>query len=528
VSTIEDYTRDLSDLAGLAAHPHAVADVLSRALDSLSEIVPYDLAAVMELEGQTLRVVAAAGSLAGPQVLSHKLDLSKAATVRKALEQRRPIALTEHEHRSDEGDPYDGVLDLPPGHACMVVPLFAGDRSLGVISLDRKVCETYSNHSVQQAGVYGRLVALSLVLARQSELLSRYRSQLREQNRLLEERIGVDQAACQRLESSRSLRMRDLTQRAKQVAQADVPVLIQGETGTGKEVLARAIHGYSRRKDRPFVTLNCAALPEHLVESELFGHVKGAFSGAARDRAGRFITANGGTLLLDEIGEMPLAAQAKLLRVLQEGTFEAVGSDQTVRVDVRVIAATHVDLKTAIQQGRFREDLYFRLAIFPLVVPPLRERREDILTIAEHFLTQQNTADGRDFQLSPSAVAALDAYEFPGNVRELINALERALILCPDTTISAQDLALPVGRRDHSPTDIPKIEKAETTSARLPTFKEQERNFLLRALASTSGRVHGPLGAAVMLDLKPTTLQSKLKKHGIDRASFVPTNNKAS
>lgn len=524
MGALEDYTQDLNELATLAGQPGAVSDVLSRALDALAEIVPYDLAAVMELNGSTLKVVAAAGVLASPKVLGHRLSLATATTVRKALEQRRPIALTEHEHNSDEGDPYDGVLDLPPGHACMVVPLFAGDRSLGVISLDRRICETYSSHSVQQAGIYGRLVALSLLLARQSELLSRYRSQLREHNRLLEERIGTDEAACRKLEDSRSPNMRALAQRAKQVAAADIPVLIQGETGTGKEVLARAIHGYSARGEQPFVTLNCAALPENLVESELFGHVKGAFSGASRDRAGRFVTANGGTLLLDEIGEMPLSAQAKLLRVLQEGTFEAVGSDHTVRVDVRVIAATHVRLTDAIAAGRFREDLYFRLAIFPLGVPPLRERRDDIFAIAESFLDNHRVGNNsRTYELSADAREALSLYDFPGNVRELLNALERALILCPDSTISAKDLALPIEGDEGSQHGVGSAAAPNSVHEAFPTFRAQERQFLLRALSLTSGRVHGPEGAAALLDLKPTTLQSKLKKHGIDRAAFART-----
>src|SRR5690606_11260422 len=217
-------------------------------------------------------------------------------------------------------------------HSCMVVPLFASNRTLGLITLDRAVCEPYTPDVVQLAGVYGQIVSMAMLFAEQTQLLSRYRHQLREEKRLLQEEVGGVDWAIRQLESSRSNKMADLVRVAKQVAASQLPVLIGGETGSGKEVLAQAIHAWSPRSKGPFVKLNCAAIPENLVESELFGHVKGAFSGAAMARRGRFLTANGGSILLDEIGDMPLGAQAKLLRVLQEGTFEALGSDDTIRV----------------------------------------------------------------------------------------------------------------------------------------------------------------------------------------------------
>src|SRR5690606_37865212 len=214
---------------------------------------------------------------------------------------------------------------------------------------------------------------------------------------------------------------------AKQVAASQLPVLIGGETGSGKEVLAQAIHAWSPRSEGPFVKLNCAAIPENLVESELFGHVKGAFSGAAMARRGRFLTANGGSILLDEIGDMPLGAQAKLLRVLQEGTFEALGSDDTIRVDVRVIAATHTDLREAVQNGTVREGLYDRLAGFPIQLPALRDRVEDIPIIASEVLERLAAKTGRGpWTLSNPALERLVAHPWPGNVRELANVLERA------------------------------------------------------------------------------------------------------
>ncbi|MDH3729172.1 MAG: sigma-54 dependent transcriptional regulator, partial [Myxococcales bacterium] len=248
--------------------------------------------------------------------------------------------------------------------------------------------------------------------------------------------------------------------------------------------------------------------PENLVESELFGHVKGAFSGADRRRPGRFLTANGGTLLLDEIGDMPLSAQSKLLRVLQEGTFEPVGSDEMIRVDVRVIAASHADLEGAIANGSFRSDLYYRLAALPLELPALRDRIEDIPMIAEQFLEQLAQRTGRGpWRLSDGALDAVMNESWPGNVRELVNTLERATILQPGGVIDATHLALGGAAVIGSPST-----EGENLPKMLP-LQEHERRYLAQALRRTNGKIYGVDGAAQLLGLKPTTLQSKLKKH---------------
>ncbi len=306
--------------------------------------------------------------------------------------------------------------------------------------------------------------------------------------------------------------MQHIARVAKQVAGADLPVLISGETGTGKEVLAQAIHAWSPRSDRPFIKLNCAALPENLVESELFGHVKGAFSGAATERRGRFLTANGGTLLLDEIGDMSLATQAKLLRVLQEGTFEPVGSDRSVKVDVRVLAASHVDLRDAVLAGSFREDLYYRLAGFPLELPPLRRRTEDIAGIAQGVLESLARRTGRGpWSLSKAAIVKLAGHRWPGNVRELVNVLERAVILQPAGEVEPQHVLLAPGAVD--------VAAVSTEVAGVfPPFDDMQREYFERALAKTHGKIYGPQGAAALVGMKPTTLQSRLKKLGIDPA----------
>ncbi|MGB5811417.1 MAG: sigma 54-interacting transcriptional regulator [Polyangiales bacterium] len=505
---LQDYTADLRALAEMAGQPHQLETVLHHALAALRDVVPYDLAAVLALHGEELVVEVADGPLANDRVRHHRLKLDDFPTIVRALETRKPIALEEHNHAGTEGDPYDGVLDLEHGHSCMVVPLYAADRSLGIITLDRAVCQTYRPEAVDLAGVYGQLVAYAMLFAEQTRLLNRYRLALQEQNRLLVEEIGGSQA-CDAMESSRSAPMRQVTELAKQGAAADIPILIRGETGTGKEVLAQAIHAWSGRGEGPFVKLNCAAIPENLVESELFGHVKGAFSGADRRRQGRFLTANGGTLLLDEIGDMPSSTQSKLLRVLQEGTFEPLGSDQEVRVDVRVVAASHVDLERAIEQGRFRSDLYYRLAAFPLELPPLRERIEDLPGLAHNFLGQLAQRTGRGpWVLSDAALDALMDESWPGNIRELVNALERATILQPKGVIDMPHLVLH-GATQARPSPGPSAPTA------MVTLREHERRYLAQALRRTRGKIYGDDGAAKLLGLKPTTLQSKLKKHGL-------------
>ncbi len=516
-----DHTEDLQQLVELASQPAALDDVLERALHSLNRVIPYELAGLYELRGERLTMRVAVGPLASPKVRGHTLELSRFPSVRRALETRQPIPLKEHDHSGDEGDPYDGLLDLPPGHSCMVVPLFAGDESLGIITLDRQICEPYAATAVTLAGVYGQVVSIAMAFARQADRLDRYRRRLEEHNRLLIEDAGSGNEAGARLEASRSPAMRELVRLARQVAEADMPVLLRGETGTGKEVLARAIHAWSRRAERPFITLNCAAIPENLVESELFGHVRGAFSGATRDRQGRFATANGGTLLLDEIGDMPLAAQGKLLRVLQEGAFEPVGSDRSVSVDVRVIAASHVDLLAAVQAGRFRQDLYYRLAVFPLQLPPLRERPQDVVPLAEGVLAELARRRGRGpWSLSSGAADRLRSAAWPGNVRELANVIERATILQPSGVIGAEHLTLQQG-----PPLVMAVDRAGTKAehAELLPLREAERRHLIAALRRTGGKIYGRDGAARLLDLKPTTLQSKLKKHGINRLQVVET-----
>jgi transcriptional regulator with GAF, ATPase, and Fis domain len=298
------------------------------------------------------------------------------------------------------------------------------------------------------------------------------------------------------------------------VAPTDATVLITGESGTGKELVARAIHERSARHDRPLVKLNCSAVPEGLFESEFFGHVKGAFTGALKDKPGRFELADGGTLFLDEIGEVPLAMQAKLLRVLQEQELERVGDTRTRKVNVRVIAASNRDLKREVDEGRFRRDLFYRLSVFPIEVPPLRGRIKDIEPLVIHFIRQSTRRLNRaEPQLTRAALDQLVAYDWPGNVRELQNTVERAIILWRDGPLTFD---IPSMRaREHSDShETPKTKAAPPTRNEL---KRQEREAIINALKQTNGKVSGPSGAAELLGMKPTTLASRISALGVDR-----------
>ena len=302
----------------------------------------------------------------------------------------------------------------------------------------------------------------------------------------------------------------------QEVAGTDANVLILGETGTGKELIARAIHRKSHRCEKPLIKVNCAAMPATLIESELFGHEQGAFTGATKKREGRFALADGGTIFLDEIGELPVELQVKLLRVLQEGEFEPVGSSRTQKVDVRVIAATNRDLKQATKEGKFREDLYYRLNVFPIELPPLRERGDDISLLASTFTNKFAQRMGRLIEpLSEACIDRLKAYGWPGNVRELQNVIERAVITARDGRLNL-DRALPESAKEM----IAEAVLSAETPKRVRTAKELEeleRANLMAALEATGWRVAGEAGAAQLLGMKPTTLSSRIKALGIER-----------
>ncbi len=350
-------------------------------------------------------------------------------------------------------------------------------------------------------------------LSKSLEELRQLKAQLQSENLFLREEVdrGVTHADI----IGRSAPLARVLEQVELVAGTSSTVLISGETGTGKELVARAIHQHSDRKHRLFIAVNCAALPATLVESELFGHEKGAFTGAIARRVGRFEQADGGTLFLDEVGELPLETQAKMLRVLQLGEFERVGGDRPLRTNVRVIAASNRDLEQAVRDGRFRSDLYHRLSVFPIHLPPLRERREDIPLLAAYLVTRKARQLGRNIERIPHLILdRLTAYDWPGNIRELENVLERAIILSPGTSLRLEAIHLgsaasPRSRERHA-------QRGNAADAgETDTLQSLERAHILRICQATAWKIKGPTGAANKLGLNPSTLYSRMKKLGI-------------
>jgi formate hydrogenlyase transcriptional activator len=365
----------------------------------------------------------------------------------------------------------------------------------------------------EAGGKYARVMFLDIT---DRVLMEQEKARLEAHNAYLLEEIRAEQNFGDIIGGSPGLRK--VTQQVQLVAPTDATVLITGESGTGKELIARAIHERSARRDRPLVKLNCSAVPEGLFESEFFGHVKGAFTGALKDKPGRFELADGGTLFLDEIGEVPHAMQAKLLRVLQEQELERVGDTRTRKVDVRVIAASNRDLKKEVDEGRFRQDLFYRLSVFPVELPPLRERPGDIAPLVAHFIRQSARRMNRpEPQLSKTALGQLVTYHWPGNVRELQNTVERAIILWQDGPLTfdlpARRACENTGERARPSTHSELLTRDE--------IKRKEREAIVNALKRSNGKVSGPGGAAKLLGTKPSTLASRISSLGINRRTLT-------
>ena len=383
--------------------------------------------------------------------------------------------------------------------AC-IVPLISPNRTLGTLSLASLREGAFLQEDVDLLTQVASQVAIAVENALAFQEIGELKNKLSEEKLYLEEEIRTDYNFEEIVGESAALK-RVLSQ-AETVAPTDSTVLILGETGTGKELVARAIHNLSRRRDHTFVKVNCAAIPTGLLESELFGHERGAFTGAISQKVGRFELAHQGTLFLDEVGDIPLELQPKLLRVLQEKEFERLGSTRTLRIDVRVVAATHRDLARMAAEGEFRSDLYYRLNVFPIAIPALRERPEDIPLLVRYFAQKFARRNNKSFETIPSEdMEELARYHWPGNVRELENLLERAVILSRETV-----LRIPLGEL-----------RPLAEDARPSTLEAAEREHILRALRDTHWVIGGPSGAAARLGLRRTTLQSRIKKLGISR-----------
>jgi formate hydrogenlyase transcriptional activator len=477
---------------------------ITSALKALTEIMDFDRVYVASLDSTSieLNVLSAWTRLGIPDltfkvVNDHYPWLVQQIIAGKLVSVSSPAEL-----------PSEAVVDreymLSSGEqSLLVIPLFIGAEVIGMICFNAfRAQQQWDCLLVSQLRHVGGI--FSNVLARKradEELQSAYRKiqelkdHLERENVYLREEIRLEHNHANIV--GQSMAMLDILKQAERVASTDSAVLILGETGTGKELLARTIHDLSSRQSRPMVKINCAALPATLIESELFGREKGAYTGALTREIGRFELADKSTIFLDEIGELPMEIQVKLLRALQEGEFERLGSPKTIHVDVRVIAATNRDLSAAVADGKFREDLFYRLNVFPICIPPLRERREDIQELVWHILQDLGKRMGRNIQgIQASTLKAFLSYSWPGNIRELRNVIERNLILNPGPLFRAR---------------LPEANPRPSPVARL-SVQEVEREHILSVLRSTAWRIRGQQGAAALLGLKPTTLESRMKK----------------
>ncbi len=392
----------------------------------------------------------------------------------------------------------------------IITPICCHDTCYGVLAL---FFGAMNIHAPEERRRWQQMIANSLgnafFHARSMEAIRCLSDQLKQENELLREEVSG--AAVSEVIIGTSDALKRVLDQVNLVAPTEAAVLIMGESGTGKELFAQVIHERSRRRQDPIIRVNCAAIPRELFESEFFGHVKGAFTGALKDRAGRFELADRGTLFLDEVGEIPLELQGKLLRVLQEGTFERIGDEKTRKTDVRIIAATNRDLQQAAVDGRFRQDLYYRLSVFPLTLPPLRERREDIAALVRHFAAHVARKMGIVVpEIADSRLACLIDYSWPGNIRELQNEVERAMILSrggPPVFASPEQ----------GGTQMAQSVSEDGPIMREGDWQKMQRDNMLRALKRTKWRVDGPGGAAELLGVRPTTLRSRMKAMGIER-----------
>ncbi len=419
-----------------------------RLMQAVNEVMPCDAVALLELDGEELVPVAIDGL--SSQVLGMRFHPQQHPRLKAILSSQKPIRF---DANSSYPDPYDGLLASDPKraldvHDCMGCSLYVEEKQVGVLTLDALKVGAFSD--VDDITI-ATLAALAAATIRNAHLIAQLEQQKQQALSLSHEMVrDAHSEKCGEFIGESPV-MQALKKEIQVVANSELSVLITGETGVGKEVVARTLHAQSGRNEQPLVQLNCAALSQELAESELFGHVKGAFTGAHKDRIGKFELANNGTLFLDEIGEMSLAVQAKILRAIQEGEIQRVGADQNVYVDVRIIAATNRDLAKEVAAGRFREDLYHRLSVFPLVVPPLRERIEDITPLTAFILDNVKGKIGLDkVKLDSAAMKKLMCYDWPGNVRELQHVLMRAALRassCSDSepgVITAQHLGLDI------------------------------------------------------------------------------------
>ena len=425
-------------------------------------------------------------------------------------------------HRADEAATAELAVILPRhrGRDVLYGPLSGGDRPLGVLVLEARPGEAFEARHLEMVRILLEPLAVAFENDRRLREVTVLREAAEADKRSLLTKLGRTGLDDVIIGSDSGLR--SVMNRVELVACSDVPVLIFGETGTGKELIARAIHKRSTRAAGPVIRANCGAIPPELIDSQLFGHERGAFTGAVQARKGWFERADGGTLFLDEIGELPLAAQVRLLRILQDGWLERVGAHQPLNVDVRLVAATHGDLAAMVSQGAFREDLWYRINVFPILLPPLRDRTQDVPLLATHFAERAAIRFGLPV-LMPSErdIVLLSSYPWPGNVRELATVMDRAALLGNGRRLEVAKALGVVGPAAETPRHIPHANAApEMAHQGILPLDQAMRRHIEAALAHTTGRIEGPHGAAVLLDVNPHTLRARMRKLGIRWAEF--------
>ena len=483
-------------------------ELLSSISTSLGAVMPHE-AAALALHDETLnelRVAAFDFPEHESTCATGKVIPFEGNPVGEAFTNRRTVLIDYEPSEANH-------LKLASGCAS---PLIFRDRVLGVLAIKSTRPHAFSPEDGELFEQVANQVAIAVENALSYNEIETLKNKLEKEKLYLEEEIRSEYNFEEIIGNSPVLKR--VLQNVQTVATTNSTVLIYGETGTGKELLAHAIHKHSTRHKRPLVKINCAALPAPLIESELFGHEKGAFTGAGSRRPGRFEIADGGTIFLDEVGELPLDLQAKLLRVLEEGEFEQVGSSHTISVDVRVIAATNRNLAEAVHEGTFRSDLYYRLSVFPITVPPLRERREDIPMLVTHLVKQMSAKLGKSIEAIPKDVmTALTDYSWPGNIRELRNVIERAAIITQGPKLMLIDRlegSMFETEYQGGDSDFSDASEGESDSE---TLAQSEYNLILRTLKKVHWRIEGPSGAADLLRVHPSTLRSRMKKLGISR-----------
>ncbi|MBU3915498.1 sigma 54-interacting transcriptional regulator [bacterium] len=486
-----------------------IEESLSHCFDYLRQFIKADVVYLhyINLQERTGTVFAMADKKGGKRL---NISFDQQSAIWNYLNDRKQFPedlIINRADRNSAGREMLEIIDKRGKHSALLMRLRVKNREIGVVSFEAKGWDRFKENDLKLLRSLQLPFAIALSNSRRYFELIALKNQLIDDKKYLQNELQKPQDM-QIIGSENGLA--GVLQQIRLVSPLDSPVLLHGETGVGKEIMANAIHILSNRREGPFIKVNCGAIPESLIDSELFGHVKGAFTGALENKRGRFERSHGGTIFLDEVGELPLAAQTRFLRVLQEKEFEQVGGSKSVKVDIRVIAATNRNLESLIKEGSFRKDLYFRLSVFPVSIPPLRERKDDIPAFVQHFIQMKYRKMGiKEFpELASGAIKQLKSYDWPGNVRELENVVEKAMIMYREGPLRFEGFKMPKE-------DVPFLTLQNQGNASY-LLDEVVAEHIRRTLTITNGKINGSGGAAELMGIHPSTLRHKLRKMGID------------